>query len=90
MLLSSTLFWLGVCTCFLNFPMHNFCNTTPIQYLQRALALPCVTEPGVEGVGRLCKLLPQVVIIFLTLSFLAQIILTFLSMKVKFEMITSI
>lgn len=36
-----------------------------------------------EGVGCLGELLPQIVIVLLTLSFLAQIILTLLNKKLK-------
>ena len=45
--------------------------------------LPSVSQPSMEGVGCLGELLPQIVIVLLTLSFLAQIILTLLNKKNK-------
>lgn len=42
-----------------------------------------------EGVGYLSELLPQIVIVLLTLSFLAQIILTLLNKKIKITILWS-
>lgn len=51
--------------------------------------LPSVSQPSMEGVGYLSELLPQIVIVLLTLSFLAQIILTLLNKKIKITILWS-